>query len=464
MKKIIYLSAVFAVSVLPSCSDSFFELNPDDAVTTETIYKTENDFKIALNGCYAKLQTQMDFYTEMCEWRSDNLSLEAPTAGTQDRYDLDKFRETPANGIVDNAFANFNNGIYRCNMLLDRIDGVDFNQAKKAQYKAEALFIRAYTWFNMYRAWGPVVLAKNVVSVAESLKMGRATDQEMQDAIVGDLESIINNKMLPESYTGADAGRITLGAAKALLAKVYLTFKQPAKAVPVLESLIGKYSLQKNIVDVFDVTKPQNSEIIWSINFNKTVPSEGHGTWYSMTNLTGNTNRGVALKNLYTEEDTRAKAIEFVQVPGVKVVLMRKFFDSPDPSTTKYGNNFIVLRYADVLLMYAEALNEVAFANTQSSPALKALNEVRERAGLTALDISDIKNQAAFRKAVMVERQKEFPYEGHRWFDVIRLGGVEEAAANEGVKIEEYQKLFPYPSNELQRINNTSLVWQNPGY
>lgn len=464
MKKIFLISAIASMSMLCSCSESFFELLPDDAVSTEAIYKTENDFKIALNGCYAKLQSQQDFYTEMCEWRSDNLTLDAPTAGTQDRYDLDKFQETPANGIVDAAFANFNNGIYRCNMLLDRIDGADFDAAKKAQYKGEAMFLRAYTWFNMYRAWGPVVLAKRVVTVAESLKMGRATEQEMYDAIVGDLETIVNENMLPESYKGNDVGRVTMGATKALLAKVYLTFKEPAKAVPVLESLIGKYSLQKNVLDVFDVNNPDNSEIIWSIRYNKSIPKEGHGAWYSLTNLTNNDHRTEALKNLYTEGDARAAAMEYVQVPGVKVCMIRKIFDTPDASTQQYGNNFIVLRYADVLLMYAEALNEVAYNGAQTSPAMKALNEVHTRAGLSEIDVATLKNQAEFRHAIMVERQKEFVYEGHRWFDVVRMGGTAEAAANEGVSIEEYQYVFPYPSLELQRVSNTSLVWQNPGY
>lgn len=458
------ISAVVATGFFASCSDSFFELNPDDSVTTDKIYKTESDFKLALNGCYAKLTTQMDFYTEMGEWRSDNLNIKAPTAGTQDRYNINKFCETPSNGIIDGVFANFNNGVYRCNMLLDRIDGATFDEAKKMQYKGEAMFIRAYTWFNMYRAWGPVVLAKNVLTVNESLKAGRATEQEMYDAITGDLEAIVNGKMLPESYDKNNAGRASLGAAKALLAKVYLTFKQPAKAVPVLESLMGKYSLQKNFLDIFDVAKKNNSEIIFALSYNKTLPSEGHGAWYSIGNLTNETNRDPALDACFYEGDVRSSAIEYVQVPGVKVCLMRKYYDTPDATTTQYGSDFIILRYADVLLMYAEALNEVGFNSSQNSPALKALNEVHVRAGLSPIDIATVKDQAAFRKLILRERQAEFPYEGHRWFDAIRMDAIQEVAANKGLNIDAYQARYPYPSNELQRINNTSLVWQNPGY
>lgn len=464
MKKIFLTSFIAVAGLMSSCSESFFELTPDDAVTTDKVYKTESDYKLALNGCYSKMQTQMDFYTELCEWRSDNLDLKAPTAGTQDRYNINKFCEAASNGIIDGIFANFNNGVYRCNMLLDRIDGATFDETKKAQYKGEALFIRSYTWFNMYRIWGPVVLADHVVTVNESLKMGRATEQEMYDAITGDLEQIVNNKMLPESYANADKGRVTLGAAKALLAKVYLTFKQPAKAVAVLETLIGKYSLQSNILDVFDVTKKNNPEIIFTISYNKTLPGEGHGAWYSLGNLNNETNQTEALLGSFYEGDKRKAAIEYVQLPGIKVCLMRKLYDTPDATTTQYGSDYIILRYADVLLMYAEALNEVGYSNSQSSPAMKALNEVHVRAGLTPLDISNFKNQAEFRKAILRERQAEFPYEGHRWFDAVRMGAIAEIAANKGININDYQARFPYPSTELQRINDTSLVWQNPGY
>ena len=143
---------------------------------------------------------------------------------------------------------------------------------------------------------------------------------------------------------------------------------------------------------------------------------------------------------------------------------MRKFYDTPDASTTQYGNDQILLRYADVLLMYAEALNEVGYDSSADSPALQALNEVHTRAGLDPLNITDIPDQEAFRRAVCLERQKEFPYEGQRWFDLVRMGYAAEAVAAEGHAIQSYQLLFPIPNTELERINDTSLLWQNPGY
>ncbi|MCF0182038.1 MAG: RagB/SusD family nutrient uptake outer membrane protein, partial [Muribaculaceae bacterium] len=251
---------------------------------------------------------------------------------------------------------------------------------------------------------------------------------------------------------------------RCILRDDYLTFGHPQQAADLLATMLDSYKLLPNVADVFSVDNKMNAEIIWAIRFNKTVPGEGHGAWYSITNLTDDSGQTSILKNLYDDNDQRKPLIEYVQVPGIKVCLMRKFYDTQDASTKQYGNDFIVLRHADVLLMYAEALNEVAYNNSPSSPALKALNDVHTRAGLAPLNIGDIPSQADFRKAVMLERQKEFPYEGHRWWDVVRMGGAKEAAAAEGHDIQDYQYLFPIPTTELERINDTSLLWQNPGY
>lgn len=453
------------IPIVSSCSDSFFNLEPDDEVVGDKVYKTENDFELAVNACYSKLQTQMDFYIEMCEYRSDNLTLKAPTAGTQNRYDIDMFKETSANGILDNLWENFNNGIYRCNKILDKIDNANINNDKKKQFKGEALFVRALTTFNMYRAWGTVPAARRVLTVNEALQLGRPSLDEMYRYLAGDLEDIINENMLPDSYSGKDIGRATSGAAKALLAKVYLTFKHHQEAVQILSGMMGSYDLLPDIADVFDVNNKMNREVIFAVRYNKTVVGEGHGTWYSITNLTDDNNRTNTLIHLYDgTNDARASLMEYVKVPDVNTCLMRKFYDTRDESTRQYGSDNILIRYADVVLMYAEALNEVAYSGSQDSEALKALNMVHTRASLNPIDIADVPDQTEFRKAVMLERQKEFPYEGHRWFDSVRLGGAIEAAQADGKSINDYQLLYPIPMSEIERINNTSILWQNPGY
>lgn len=448
---------------MTSCGDSFFDLEPASSVTIDKVYKTASDYNVAVIGCYAKLQSQVNFYTECCEYRSDNLSLGAPTAGTQDRYDIDHFTEKPSNGILSSYWANFNNNVYRCNLLLDQIDGANFAENLKKQYKGEAMFIRALNYFNMYRIWGGVPATKHVVSAAEALKVARYSDEQMFDLIAGDLKEIVDNNYLPETYSSADMGRATSGAAKALLGKVYLTFHKWTEAKDILSQLIGKYQLVSPIAQVFDVDNKNNNEIIFAVHFNKEIEGEGHSYWYNLTNASDDTNQTSSLLNTFPTGDARKDLITYVQVEK-NVRLMNKFYDTKSPTFKTVGNDQILLRYADVLLMYAEALNEIQYDASEGSPALKYLNAVRQRAGISNLTTKQLPTQEKFRKGILVERQREFPYEGQRWFDLVRMGFAKSVMAENGVEIKDYQLLFPIPQQEIEKVGDKSILWQNPGY
>lgn len=448
---------------MTSCGDSFFDLEPASSVTIDKVYKTASDYNVAVIGCYAKLQSQVNFYTECCEYRSDNLSLGAPTAGTQDRYDIDHFTEKPSNGILSSYWANFNNNVYRCNLLLDQIDGANFAENLKKQYKGEAMFIRALNYFNMYRIWGGVPATKHVVSAAEALKVARYSDEQMFDLIAGDLKEIVDNNYLPETYSSADMGRATSGAAKALLGKVYLTFHKWTEAKDILSQLIGKYQLVSPIAQVFNVDNKNNNEIIFAVHFNKEIEGEGHSYWYNLTNASDDTNQTSSLLNTFPTGDARKDLITYVQVEK-NVRLMNKFYDTKSPTFKTVGNDQILLRYADVLLMYAEALNEIQYDASEGSLALKYLNAVRQRAGISNLTAKQLPTQEKFRKGILVERQREFPYEGQRWFDLERMGFAKSVMAENGVEIKDYQLLFPIPQQEIEKVGDKSILWQNPGY
>lgn len=462
MKKILVLASL-ATLLMTSCGDSFFDLEPASSVTIDKVYKTASDYNVAVIGCYAKLQSQVNFYTECCEYRSDNLSLGAPTAGTQDRYDIDHFTEKPSNGILSSYWANFNNNVYRCNLLLDQIDGANFAENLKKQYKGEAMFVRALNYFNMYRIWGGVPATKHVVSAAEALKVARYSDEQMFDLIAGDLKEIVDNNYLPETYSSADMGRATSGAAKALLGKVYLTFHKWNEAKDVLSQLIGKYQLVSPIAQVFDVDNKNNNEIIFAVHFNKEIEGEGHSYWYNLTNASDDTNQTSSLLNTFPTGDARKDLITYVQVEK-NVRLMNKFYDTKSPTFKTVGNDQILLRYADVLLMYAEALNEIQYDASEGSLALKYLNAVRQRAGISNLTAKQLPTQEKFRKGILVERQREFPYEGQRWFDLVRMGFAKSVMAENGVEIKDYQLLFPIPQQEIEKVGDKSILWQNPGY
>jgi len=459
-----FLLIISSVTFMYGCSDDFLTLTPYNKVTTENLFKKAEDFNITVIGCYSKLQGQISFYEELSEYRSDNMYITAPTAGTQDRYDIDQFVETAANGILSSAWANFNNGVYRCNIVLDRIDEATFDQQLKNQYKGEAMFIRSLTYFNMYRIWGGVPSTRKTVTVTEALQIGRSSEEEMYNLIAGDLETIINENLLPATYNASNAGRATLGAAKALLGKVYLTFRQWEKARDVLSGLIGSYTLQTNPADIFDVTKKMNDEIIFAVRSNKNVDGEGHGFWQTIGNPADAVNPSPQLLASYTNpNDKRKDLITYIQAE-TNLYVLKKFYDVRNITTTRVGNDFILLRYADVLLMYAEALNEIAFTNSITSPAYKSLNDVYKRACNADINISEIPNQESFRKRILIERQREFPFEGHRWYDLVRMGYAKEVMAQVGHSLSDYQLLYPIPKTELERINNTDLLWQNNGY
>lgn len=462
MKKILVLASL-ATLLMTSCGDSFFDLEPASSVTIDKVYKTASDYNVAVIGCYAKLQSQVNFYTECCEYRSDNLSLGAPTAGTQDRYDIDHFTEKPSNGILSSYWANFNNNVYRCNLLLDQIDGANFAENLKKQYKGEAMFIRALNYFNMYRIWGGVPATKHVVSATEALKVARYSDEQMFDLIAGDLKEIVDNNYLPETYSSADMGRATSGAAKALLGKVYLTFHKWTEAKDILSQLIGKYQLVSPIAQVFNVDNKNNNEIIFAVHFNKEIEGEGHSYWYNLTNASDDTNQTSSLLNTFPTGDARKDLITYVQVEK-NVRLMNKFYDTKSPTFKTVGNDQILLRYADVLLMYAEALNEIQYDASEGSLALKYLNAVRQRAGISNQTAKQLSTQEKFRKGILVERQREFPYEGQRWFDLVRMGFAKSVMAENGVEIKDYQLLFPIPQQEIEKVGDKSILWQNPGY
>ena len=402
MKKILVLASL-ATLLMTSCGDSFFDLEPASSVTIDKVYKTASDYNVAVIGCYAKLQSQVNFYTECCEYRSDNLSLGAPTAGTQDRYDIDHFTEKPSNGILSSYWANFNNNVYRCNLLLDQIDGANFAENLKKQYKGEAMFIRALNYFNMYRIWGGVPATKHVVSATEALKVARYSE------------------------------------------------------------LIGKYQLVSPIAQVFNVDNKNNNEIIFAVHFNKEIEGEGHSYWYNLTNASDDTNQTSSLLNTFPTGDARKDLITYVQVEK-NVRLMNKFYDTKSPTFKTVGNDQILLRYADVLLMYAEALNEIQYDASEGSLALKYLNAVRQRAGISNLTAKQLPTQEKFRKGILVERQREFPYEGQRWFDLVRMGFAKSVMAENGVEIKDYQLLFPIPQQEIEKVGDKSILWQNPGY
>lgn len=463
MKKIFLI--ILAAITITSCSKDFLELNPQAQANSEGFYKTQSDFNTAVIGAYARFRVYPNMYFEMSSFRSDELSIGAPTAGTQDRFNIDKFQDDPSNQVTLGIWADLYNGINRCNEIIDRLPDANFTPSFKNQYEAEAKFIRAYHYYNLVNFWGNVPLVTTTISPDQALTIGGSNKEIIYALISNDLKFAINN--LPQSYSNSiDVGRATSAAAAALLARILLDQKKYNEVISVLQPIIGRYSLLSRVGDVFNVNNKNNAEIIFSIRFNKEALNSGHGLWLSTTSTTSSQVPPSVLNSYHPTNDRRRDLLLNARSGTSNIFVPAKFLDVISTTTRNAGNDWILLRYAEVLLMYAEAANEISYEPTGN--AFTYLNLVRSRAtqNLTPLLTSvDFPNQLSFRNAIFQEYKLEFPYEGQRWFTLLRSQlAISTIATTENVVLPTFRLIFPIPQSEIQKINNPAIFPQNPGY
>lgn len=444
---------------LASCSDSFFEQYPSNNVTEGNFYKTDEDFNQGIYACYDKMKTQMAFYLNELAYRSDECYLESMAVSTQDRYDIDRFQEKSNNGIMKNIWNAWYNGIYRCNDVLGHMAGKTLVNGDK--YRGEALFLRSWWYFSLYRVFGGVPVTTTVVSPADAKNIARCSDEDMYNRLTEDLTEAI--ALLPEKRS-KEVARVTKIAAQALLAKVYLTFGKYPEAQKVLEDAMTDtgYGLMATTAQVFDISNKMNKEIIFALYYNKTN-DHGHGYWYSTnTNVLADVrNPTPEFKAIYSAEDNRLNLINTYTKITNSLYAMTKWMDTYDAQfTQQVGNDFPLLRYADVVLMYAEALGQQG----NISGALTYLNKTRKRAGLAELTEAEVADKKAFIQELADERGREFALEGQRWFDLVRLDLAVDFFKARGYSVDSHNLLFPIPQDQIEIVNDKSILWQNPGF
>lgn len=444
---------------LASCSDSFFEQYPSNNVTEGNFYKTDEDFNQGIYACYDKMKTQMAFYLNELAYRSDECYLESMAVSTQDRYDIDRFQEKSNNGIMKNIWNAWYNGIYRCNDVLGHMAGKTLVNGDK--YRGEALFLRSWWYFSLYRVFGGVPVTTTVVFPADAKNIARCSDEDMYNRLTEDLTEAI--ALLPEKRS-KEVARVTKIAAQALLAKVYLTFGKYPEAQKVLEDAMTDtgYGLMATTAQVFDISNKMNKEIIFALYYNKTN-DHGHGYWYSTnTNVLADVrNPTPEFKAIYSAEDNRLNLINTYTKITNSLYAMTKWMDTYDAQfTQQVGNDFPLLRYADVVLMYAEALGQQG----NISGALTYLNKTRKRAGLAELTEAEVADKKAFIQELADERGREFALEGQRWFDLVRLDLAVDFFKARGYSVDSHNLLFPIPQDQIEIVNDKSILWQNPGF
>jgi hypothetical protein len=484
------LIMLLSIIILVSCED-FLTETPRSSIAGENFFKTEADADVSVSAIYSSIKGHYTFNA----WYFGDISTEIANNG-ETSASLDNGEYTPA----DPTFRDFWTQMYRtinyANVAIKNIPNISIDENLKNRYIGEARFLRALAYFELVRAFGGVPKIIEPTTDETNNFLPRASSEEIYNLIFEDLQFC--ESALPESYNSSNVGRATSGAAKALAAKAYLQKGDFSNTLTKTEEIIesGVYELLPNLRDVFDITKENGKEHIFSIQF------MGGTT----QNLGSNISRSFASRNIEINpfgnpsySSIAAERLWYNSMPGHyrKRLTIVEEFPTPyypeinavgiaqaGPCCMKYWDplytsriggddaNWMVLRYADVLLMFAEAENEV---NGPTEKAYEAINKIRQRArdeNGNNIDepeeIAELPDLAGlskdeFRQAVWKEREMELCFEGHHRWDLIRQGRFVEVvnASNIPSKISEKNQLFPIP--DLEILANPNLE-QNSGY
>ncbi len=522
MKKITIL--FIGILGLVGCNDNFLEEIPQDFISTEQYFRNGDDAVSAVNAVYRAFVTGEEHRYYM----TVDLMAEAVTSRSQSTNGLGTMGDYDHNCLTVNTNNNpyylwdmYYKAISRANYVLKYVGEMDENKFDDTLLKnrvlGEAYYLRALSYFSLVRFFGGVPLRLEAVeSISDAEGMVRNTDAEVYNQVIVDLEEAIS--LLPKSstYSGDDVGRASWGAATALLAKVYLQRgslcanngisgdRQIAqsddfeKAADYCQEVIssGEYQLVE-CKDLWGFDKIENNnEIIYTIQHAPGVSGIGYLSMYVF--LRNSDMSGTIYSNLqstlefyksFSSNDIRKSVIFYTQyvLNGDRVTYdmddpvndgyymdtpaISKYYNSEKSSSSNYSDE-IMLRYADVLLMKAEALNEVN--NGSTTEAYNAINQVRNRAGLE--DLSSGMTYTQFKDSVYIERQKEFVMEGQAWFDGQRYFSFFKEMQQkwsgykskghyfgpwETVILTDEDRLLPITQNIL---DTEPLLEQNPGF
>lgn len=488
MKKYSYIVILVCLFSITGCSDSFLDLSPENETTTNVFYSNEEDFKLALAGAYGTLLTTNfgDNLPILFDIRADNAFS---TRARGNFFNILTFSAGSTNTNLSNFYTINYQSIQAANAIIDRIGDIEFNEvSERDRIIAEAMFIRSLSYFYLTQAFGavPLVLEEATSSnLTEIQSISRTPVDQVYNQIIQDMDEAA------QLYTEFDIpNRASLQSFNALKGLVLMQGGEYAQAAVELEKVIGNFELLPTFSDLF-FGSANNPEAIFVLEFIGGADNTGSGIGFQFR-PTGNfggfniANLGIYMeKNLfdaYTPEDSARREISArpvdgsMEEAGTDVIYLNSKYNGPQPpfDLGNGSNNNYIFRYGDILLLYAEALNEVAYGTTAS---FAALNQVRERAGLQVLSSADLPDQESFRTAVIEERRLELAGEGKRWIDLKRKANdgsinvvdlmnnyldTAELAIEIDVTFDEDNFVYAIPLEEV--LNNPEVIDQNPGY
>lgn len=440
--------------IFASCSD-FINLQPISNPTIDNYYTDLPGLNGAVNGIYDALQQNTQYgstFLTLMEVRGDNIFSNNPGGGGGVQYQVEVFTETSSSSYISDGWYGLYNGILRCNLVIENTPKIVKDKMASDQLMGQAYFVRALSYFNLTRLWGKVPLITSSQTADVARNNTRTETDEVYKQIISDLT--IAKSQLPMVWSSAsDKGRATSYAATALLAKVYLYQKKWSNVVSELQPLVDEINKTNGNLALVPqtITFPNALKTSKDIIFAVYYLNGGVGESVNQNSRyrdQDNTYNITLPQSLFESGDNRAAL-----VAGKTGDRPLKFRATPINPSNETSGDFPVLRCAEVMLMYAEAQNEVVYGN---SKALDAVNAVRKNAGLTNIAPID---QNSFRTAVYKEHRLELALECDRWFDILRTGQF--ATIFSGVP--SYRMLYPVPQGEIDNVNNKT-GWQNPEY
>lgn len=474
-----------------SCED-FLEKNPQGKLTQATFPVSSEDAILATNACYSVLRSG-SFHSgifPLTDIMSDD-AYKGSNPGDQSAVigPYNTFTFTSNGAELASWWSTLYEGIKRTNVVLNKVPGIAMNENQKNVYLGEASFIRALIYFDLARAWGGVPI---ITSLDPPLIVERASLDAVYNLIETDLLFAIEHLPEKSEMEEVDFGRATAGAAKALLAKVYLfrnDFENCEKyALEVINSL--EYDLIPVFVDVNGVNGEHGVESVFEIGA-QGVEAEPGNQYANVQGVRGTPNRGwgfnrpsLELRASFEANDPRLKGtiidlgdvIDEIVIEGdgttpdetldndgnvIEIECYnRKVWTPGNTVSTQFGHNRRIIRYADVLLMAAEALNE----NDKPTEALIHVNKVRERAregNTTILPDITTTDKTTLRELILKERRIELALEGHRYWDLVRTNNADRVLKPLGF-IKGKHELFPIPQTEIDL--SQGALKQNPNW
>lgn len=480
------VALLVSIFILTGCAKEFLDVKPEGQITPEGYYSTPERAKELVNSIYNNM-LQWDEHTfswiGISSISSDDADKGSSAGDTgADKDKLDNFTEGASDISVEEIWVANYRGITRANLALSVLPRIAIEQSLKNRLMGEAKFLRAYYYWNLVRTYGGVPLINSVIDPTNDAEVNqamiRASVDQIYNQIISDLQYASDSLWTKTEYQSTEVGRATSGAAKGLLSKVYLYQKNWQACFDMAQDVInsGEYALVDDYSTIWREVGENSSESLFEVQAVGGPISLGVQQYSLVQGVRGQFGWGFntpseSLNNAYETADTIRRNATMIY-PGetlwdgtviidntpnprynqkAYISKTEETFNGNDEQTNK---NIRVLRYAEVLLIHAEAANELG----NSSFALSSLNEVRQRVNLSDTTVTD---QAQLRQIIWHERRVELGMEHDRFFDVIRQGRGAELFGPLGF-VAGKNEVFPVPQSQIDISNG--LLTQNPGY